>query len=321
MPNNEVAFIDGIVEAIKQILTNGSAMLHQSVQEMMPLAVGVSVRTPYPVPQNGFFFGKPTDEPWISLYSYYSDVVLPITVLLFGVSIGVIMFTGTFGALLTGYEKSKAQRRLFIGFLFILAWWGLGSFTLRFADAIATSIAPDPNSVATAFTSKMSLSGTGMVTRAIMVFAEAIIVIGVVLWFLLRWIGIYALMLAMPIAVALWMAGVGGPLRYLSNLIEELAFKFIPLAFISIPVAVVYRVGDLLFQAYNPAAEFGNPIAPFVLVLGFPLLTLVSSYYVFFKAPSIGIVSRGQAPSSTEREAIQKGRAEVEVRVATEPHL
>jgi len=310
MANEETAFVDGIRNAAREVLADGSDALHGSVQEMFELAVVVTVRTPYPEPRDGFFFGQPTNEPWLSIYGYYTDAVLPVTVLMIGLAIAMILFTGIFGTFLTGYERSRAKRRLFVAFLFVLAWWGIGAFVLRFVDALATLIAPEPAAVAETFRGVMTVESHGVVTNAALSLLEALVVVFLVVWFFVRWIGIYALMLATPIGVAFWIVDVG-PFAYLSALIEELLTKFIPLAFITVPAAVVFRVGELLFGSFDPAAEFGEGVGPFLLALGFPLMILIVSYYVFFSLPSFrNLVRRVPAASATERQTVEKGREE-----------
>ena len=310
MANEETAFVDGIRNAAREILAGGADALHGSVQDMFELAVVVTVRTPFPEPRDGFFFGQPTNEPWSSIYAYYTDAVLPVTVLILGLAIAMILFTGIFGTFLTGYERSRAKRRLFVAFLFVLAWWGIGAFVLRFVDSLATLIAPEPAAVADTFRTAMTVDGHGTVTTAALSLLEASVVIFLIAWFFVRWIGVYALMLATPIGVAFWIVDVG-PFAYLSALIEELISKFIPLAFITIPAAVVFRVGELLFANFDPAAEFGSGVGPFLLALGFPLLILVVSYYVFFKLPSFrDLMSVPAGAAATERQTVEKGRDE-----------
>lgn len=302
MASDEIGFVDGIVAAVSEIVATGTTDLHSSVQDILAFAIEVSLRTPYPTPRSGFFFGEPTTEQWLPLFRYYNDVVLPITILLIGSALAIILFTGTFGTLLSGYERSRGKRRLFIGFLFVLAWWGAGSLVLRFADALTLAIAPDPTSLATNLSDALTLGSNGRVLNAALVAAEGAVVLGVLLWFLLRWIGIFAFMLGMPIAVAIWMVGVGGPLRYVADIAEGLAMKFVPLVLIPVPVAIIYRVGDLLLVTVE-----GLPsIARFALGLGFPLLSLVVSYYFFFRSPDL---SGGRAAAErVEQTAIQTGR-------------
>ncbi len=308
MSNEEVAFVDGIVQAAREILSEGSDEIHDSVQEMFELAVTVTVRTPYPEPRDGFFFGEPTNEPWTAFYAYYTEAVLPVTLLIIALAIAMILFTGIFGTFLTGYERSRAKRRLVVAFLFVLAWWGIGAFVLRFVDALATAIAPEPSVAAETFRDVMVIDGHGTVTTTVLALLEATVVIFLVVWFFVRWIGIYALMLATPIGVAFWIVDVG-PFAYLSALIEELLTKFIPLAFITVPAAVVYRVAELLFANFDPSAEFGTGVGPFLLALGFPLMILVVSYYVFFKVPSFRrLTGAVQQTMETERQTVEKGR-------------
>ena len=311
MANEETAFVEGIREAAQEVLGDGADALHGSVQEMFELAVVVTVRTPFPEPRDGFFFGQPTNEPWLSIYGYYTEAVLPVTVLILGLAIAMILFTGIFGTFLTGYERSRAKRRLFVAFLFVLAWWGIGAFVLRFVDALATLIAPEPAAVAETFRTAMTVDGHGVVMTAALSLIEAVIVVLLVATFFVRWIGIYALMLATPIGVAFWIVDVG-PFAYLSVLIEELVSKFIPLAFITIPAAVVFRVGELLFASFDPAAEFGSGVGPFLLALGFPLMIHIVSYYIFFNLPSFRtLVGAPATPeTTTERQTVEKGREE-----------
>jgi type IV secretion system protein TrbL len=303
----EIAFVDGIVQAAREMLSQGADGLHSSVQGMLELAVIVTVRTPHPESQDGFFFGEPTNEPWVSIYGYYTDVVLPVTVLVIALAIALILFTGIFGRFLTGYERSRAKRRLVVAFLFVLVWWAVGAFTLRFVDALAGSIAPDPSVAASTFEDTMTLQGHGTTTTAALTILEALIMTFLIIWFFVRWLGIYALMLATPIGVAFWVVDVG-PFSYLSSLIEGVLVKFIPLAFVAVPAAVVFRVGELLFANFDPATEFGSGLGPFLFALGFPLVILVVSYYMF-RAPTLGrLREAAPAEAAADRQAVEKGR-------------
>lgn len=303
----EIAFVDGMVQAAREALSEGADGLHASVQDMLDLVVTVTVRTPHPKPQDGFFFGEPTNEPWVSLYGYYTEAVLPVTVLVIALAVAMILFTGIFGSFLTGYERSRAKRRLVVAFLFVLAWWGIGAFVLRFVDALAVAIAPEPSTVASTFRDTMSLRGHDTTTTAALTLLETLVVLFLVVWFFVRWLGIYALMLATPIGVAFWVVDVG-PFAYLSRLIEELLAKFVPLAFVTIPAAVVFRVGELLFGNFDPAAEFGVGAGPFLFALGFPLLVLVVAYYMF-RMPSLRkMTAMGSAVTDVERQTVEKGR-------------
>ncbi len=303
---DEIAFVDGMVQAAREILSEGSDELHESMQGMLELAVIVTVRTPHPEPRDGFFFGEPTNEPWISLYGYYTEAVLPVTVLLIALAIAMILFTGIFGTFLTGYERSRAKRRLVIAFLFVLAWWGIGAFVLRFVDALAVGIAPEPSTVASTFQDTMTLEGHGTTTTAALTLLETVVVLSLIVWFFVRWLGIYAIMLAAPIGVAFWVVDVG-PFAYLSKLIGELLIRFIPLAFITVPAAIVFRVGELLFGNFDPAAEFGEGAGPFLFALAFPLVILVVSYYLF-RMPSLRRRGVPSADADVERQTVEKGR-------------
>lgn len=312
----EIAFVDGIVQAAREALSQGSDGLHASMQEMLDLVVTVTVRTPHPTPRDGFFFGEPTNEPWISLYGYYTEAVLPVTILVIALAVAMILFTGIFGTFLTGYERSRAKRRLVVAFLFVLAWWGIGAFVLRFVDALAVAIAPEPSTVASTFRDTMTLSGHGTTTTAALTLLEALVVLFLVVWFFVRWLGIYALMLAAPIGVAFWVVDVG-PFAYLSRLIEELLAKFVPLAFVTVPAAIVFRVGELLFGNFDPAAEFGAGAGPFLFALGFPLLVLVVAYYMF-RMPSLRKMTAVTPGKDVERQTVEKGREAPEGGAAAE---
>lgn len=304
-----VAFVDGIVQAAREVLSEGAGDLHSTSQEMLEMALIVTVRTPHPQAQDGFFLGAPTNEPWTSLYGYYSEVVLPLTVTVIALAIALLLFTGIFGTFLSGYEKSRAKRRLVIAFLFIVVWWSAGAFVLRFTDALATTIAPPPGEMADVLAENMVLQGAGTVGTAGFAAAEAGVLVVLVLAYLLRWIGLYALMVGMPLAIAFWIVDVG-PFQYLSRLVGDLAMKFVPLAFITVPAAIVYRVGDLVFGVFDPVEAFGHAAAPFFLGLSFPFLVLVVSYYVFFKTPKMRHMIVEPTAGTGDRDTVEKGRTD-----------
>ncbi len=315
-----VAFVDGIIQAAREVLADGATDLHDTSQGMMEMALIATIRTPHPQAQEGFFLGEPMNEPWISLYTYYTEAVLPLTVALIALAIALILFTGIFGTLLSGYEKSKAKRRLVVAFLFVIAWWSIGAFTLRFADALATTIAPPPDDMAATLQETMALEGVGTVSTAGLAVVEAGVFVALILTYLIRWIGVYALMVGMPLAVAFWIVDIG-PFAYLSSIVADVAFKFVPLAFITVPAAIIYRVGDLVFGVFDPVQAFGHATAPFMLGLAVPLLVLIVSYYLFLKTPGVrSMTAEPNIQLDSERAPVEKGREEPRMRRRTEVH-
>ncbi|MFB6284016.1 MAG: hypothetical protein ABEK59_08820 [Halobacteria archaeon] len=316
MAQQELTIVQSFLKVVREVINRGSDMLHGSMQDLLAFTVEITVRTPYPMPKNGFFFGAPKTEPWVSIYEYYSSVIFPITVVMIATALALIMFTGIFGRFLSGYERSRAKRRFFMGFLFILVWWGIGGFTLRIADLFALAVAPDSAEVAGLLAEGMSIDGMNLALSAVFTFIETGVILSVVFVYLVRWVAIYSLMLGMPVIVALWIVDVG-PFAYLSEIAGGLGLKFIPLAFVTIPISIIYRVAGLFFETLDMSSMFSNSVGPFVFSLGFPLLTLFTAYIVFFRGGRVIEITGGETQvvtspqvgeTSSGGEEIFKGR-------------
>ncbi|MFB6186603.1 MAG: hypothetical protein ABEI86_07030, partial [Halobacteriaceae archaeon] len=96
----------------------------------------------------------------------------------------------------------------------------------------------------------LSFSAMGILGLVVALSTDLIIFFLLAIIYLLRHLGIYVLMISMPLLIALWVPGVG-PLAYISKFVQRIAGLYIPLLFMTVPVALLFRISALLGRSFG----------------------------------------------------------------------
>lgn len=284
---------DVIVWAIKKGLKALFSPLEEVIQTYGNDAITVLVGTPHP----NAVFSAPTNSSWPSIYSYFWDVLVPLSLLLWGLSVGIVIFLESTSYLFSSYHRSKLKRRAFSGLLGILAWWWLDGLSRQFINELAIFIAPNLSEISLFET--ISFGSVGAIMTAITLSADFFLLVLVVLIYFIREIVLYLFTLMMPLLIVLWIPGVG-PFRLVSEFMKRMAGFYVPFLFMTIPVALLFRLGQLLGQNFGFSTQ---GLTTWLAALIIPIVAIVSPFILFWQAGSIFFMAQSASHHSSRHRA------------------
>lgn len=299
--SGDSSLIDVIVGALKGFVQVVADAFNEVIDQINN-AIGTLVDTPYP----DSIFDRPTNGPWPGIYDFYWQTMVPLSLLVWVLSVGIVILLEAMGHLFSGYHRAKLKRRSFIGLLGVLSWWWLAALSLRFMSGLTEVIMP---TIGDSLFEVVSATAMGVILYLVMTAIEFSLVLLLGLIYLGRHFVLYGFVLLMPLLIAMWVPGLG-PFRPVAGLSAKLGKFYVPFLIMTIPAAILFRVGELLghsFGADLPSlfAWIGGLLVPFLAVLA-PLV-------LFWQAGLLFVIgSRVSRHMSAER-AANRTRKHVEV--------
>ncbi|MHB9288795.1 hypothetical protein ACKVMT_17340 [Halobacteriales archaeon Cl-PHB] len=287
---------DIIVSALKELLRVLFSPLTKIVEENASQVVKAIVETPHP----NAVFARPTNGPWPGLYDYHWDAIVPLSLTLWGLAVGLVIFLETTSHLFSSYHRSRLVRRAFAGLLGILTWWWVVAIALRFVTGLTGFLVPDLSEIT--LLQSVSFGAMGLLGTVIALAANFVLFALLALVYLVRRVVLYLFVLLMPVLVALWIPGVG-PFGLVSGFMRRLAGFFTPFLFMTVPVAVLFRLGEIL------GGSFGNGAGGFmawVTALVIPFLALVIPLVFVWQAGALLFVADRMARHVSGQRARQR---------------
>ncbi len=299
---------DIITGAIQEVLRLLFSPIRGVIEEHGDAVLQTVVGTPHP----DAVFAAPTNDAWPAIYEYYWQTLFPLSLTLFGLVIGVVIFLESTSHLFSSYHRSKLKKRAFAGLLGLLSWWWIAAISLRFMNTLARFLVPSVSDI-TVFQT-LSFSGMGVLGTIIALTANFVLFILIGLIYLARHLALYLFVLLMPLLIVFWIPGVG-PFRLASAFMKKLAGFYVPFLFMTVPVALLFRLGDLLGTSVGPSAgEFGAWLTALVI----PLLAVLSPFVLFWQAGALFFMAdrasrymsaqRAQRRAAGGRQRVQTGR-------------
>ncbi|WP_227739050.1 hypothetical protein [Halorientalis pallida] len=272
---------DIIVSAIQDVLRELFSPITNLIERHGSSLVEEIVGTPHP----NSVFGPPTNAPWPAIYNYYWENILPLALFLWAVSIGLVIFFEMTSHLFSSYHRTKLKKRAFTGLLGILMWWWIAALSLRFMSALAEIIVPTLTDISLFET--LSFSSMGVLGIVLTLSADFVLFVLIALIYLAREVVLYLFVLMMPILIALWVPGVG-PFTLVSRFVSRLSGFYVPFLFMTIPVAILFRLGALLGSSFSLSmGGFGQWLTALVI----PLIAVLSPLVLVWQAGAIFFVA------------------------------
>jgi hypothetical protein len=272
---------DIIVDALQELLEILFSPIETVIENHGDAVLRIVVGTPHP----DAVFSQPTNGPWPGIYDYYWQMILPLTLTLYGLSIGVVIFLESTSHLFNGYHRSKLKKRAFAGLLGILSWWWLAALSMRFMDALAGFLVPSVSEISLFQT--ISFTGMGVLGIVVALSTNFLLFVLIGLIYLARQLALYLFVFLMPILIVFWIPGVG-PFALVSKFMKKLAGFYVPFLFMTVPVALLFRLGDILGTSFGPSAgEFGAWLTALVI----PLLAVASPFILFWQAGALFFIA------------------------------
>ena len=289
---------DIIIESINEFIRGLFQPVTELIGRFAVKLVQLLVHTPNP---NTVFY-RPSNEAWPEIYDFYWDSIIPLSLFLWALSIGLVIFLQSMGHLFSGYHRSQLKRRSVTGLLGILSWWWIAALSLRFVDSLTGFIVPNLSDISLFQT--VSFGAIGLLGLAVSLTIDLALFAILALLYFSRQLALYLFVLMMPILIALWIPGVG-PFAGASKFMEKLSGFYVPMLFMTIPVAILFRLGELLGSSFEISMEgFGAWLTALVI----PLFAVIS--------PIILIWQAGNLFSTTDRMARHSSGARAPVRIA-----
>ena len=272
---------DVIIDALNELLTGLFRPIEDLIGVYGNAAIEQMVKTPHP----NAIYTAPTNEAWPQIYEYYWDSIVPLALLLYALSIGLVIFLESTSYLFSTYHRSKLKKRAFTGLLGILAWWWIAALSLQFADALTGYIVPNLSEL-TLFET-LTFTGLSVLGVVLTLFIDLVLFLLLALVYLLREVILYFFVLIMPILIALWVPGVG-PVALVARFASRIGGFFVPFLFMTLPVAILFRLELLLFESLELSMD---SLGTWLLALIVPLAALLSPFVLIWQAGAVFLVA------------------------------
>jgi type IV secretion system protein TrbL len=193
--------------------------------------------TPTPRTNGHFVFGQPTNAPWTGIHDALVGgeiMLVALTLLVVGVQGRHTLRIFDFGSI---YEARKARKSAWTGAILLVAWYWIAVLLLYLIDGITIALLPDFSSFVDLLVNFVGASISnpilGLLVLAVGSFAMWVFEILLKLRNLLLYIYVFA----MPIVAAVAFTNI----PVLSEIAIRFAKKFVPLAVLPLPVALLFR--------------------------------------------------------------------------------
>ena len=280
---------DVLVDSFERFLEKLAESVFGFVGDNVEALIDLIVTTPRP----DAVFTAPTNGGWPSLYTYYWETMVPLSLLLWGLSLGVIIFLESTSHLFSGYHRTKLKKRAFAGLLGILSWWWLAAISLRFVDGLVEFLVPNLGSIGLFETVSLGAMGVAGMTLAASLDLAIFLVLALI--YLVRQMALYLYVLLMPLVIVFWIPSVG-PFAPVERLMSRLAGFYVPFLFMAVPVALLFRLGEVLGESVTLSiGGFGQ----WLLAIVAPLIAVIVPFVLFWQAGALFFMADRAAQHSS----------------------
>ncbi|ELZ39213.1 hypothetical protein C463_17378 [Halorubrum californiense DSM 19288] len=226
--------------------------------------------TPVPEASNGIPLGEPNNEPWVQLY----DSLVAGEVALIAFLILIVCVQGRHIVRIFNFADPIRDRRVrrsaWTGVILIATWYWVAVTSLFLIDGFAIALVPPVRSVVDPLVDFLDVTLSNPTLGLILAFVGAL-----AMWILqallyLRELLLYVFVYAMPIAIAVAYGGI----PVLSDIAARVAVKFIPLAVMPLPVALLFRGYDLLIGGDAATLAPESPFFGYLIAVSLPVVSV-----------------------------------------------
>ncbi|WP_256393036.1 hypothetical protein [Natronoarchaeum rubrum] len=274
------ALSEAIVNALEEFLRVLFGPITGLIERYANDLVRVVVETPHP----NAVFGEPTNGVWPGIYEYYWDAIVPLSLLLWGLMIGLVILLESMSYLFSNYHRSKLKKRAVTGLLGILSWWWIAALSLQFMSGLAGFLVPDLSNI-TLFET-LSFGALGVLGLSLTLLVDLTLFLLLALIYFTRHVVLYLFVLLTPLLIVFWIPGVG-PFSLMSGFMKRLAGFYVPFLFMTVPVALLFRLGAIFGESFG--LSMGG-LGAWVTALVIPFAALLSPIILFWQAGALFFV-------------------------------
>jgi len=289
-----VDLIDVVLEGFKNIIDWIIGLFISGLQSGYETLSEEMFGTPTPETNSGFVFGEPTNEPWSAIQdALIGGEIMLVSLLLLLMCVQARHTIRIFN-IGSAYRARRTRKTAWTGVFLIITWYWVSTVSLYIVDGFSIALMPGFDTLRNAMLNflDVSLTNPGLAV----VFA---LVGGLSMWALealyyIRGILLIVYVYGMPIAFALTY----GNIPVVSEIAMGFSKRFVPLAILPLPAALVFKGYDLLYS--QGALTPGSPFLRYLVATSLPLIALYITWKTFtFATPLtarvLGGATRGAA--------------------------
>ena len=250
--------------------------------------------TPTPETNGPFVFGDPTNQPWIQLQdTLVGGEIIVISLLLLVMSVQGRHAIRVFNIGST-YEAQKTKKAAWSGAFLIIVWYWVGTLALYLMNGFTIALLPEFTVIKSAMTRFLEASITNPALSLLFALAGGISMWALQALLYIREILLYVYLYGMPIAIAV----AYGNVPILSRIGHGFAKRFVPLAVLPLPAAIVFKGYDIVYSTGGLSPD--TAFLQYLVAVSLPVVALYATWQTFkyatpLTAKALGGVTRGAA--------------------------
>jgi len=307
-----VDLIDVILEGFKQIVDWVIGLFMDGLRSGYNAFSEEMFGTPTPDTKGTFVFGEPTNGPWPAIReALVGGEIMLISLLLLVLSVQGRHTIRIFN-IGTAYEARRTKKTAWVGAFLIIIWYWVSSLGLYIVDGFTIALLPNLGSLGNAMLELLQASLNNPALALLFAVIGGLSIWALEALYYLREVLLMVYVYGMPIALAL----AYGNVPVLSDIAMAFSKRFVPLAVLPLPAAVVFKGYDLLHSqsSLGPNSAFLR----YLVAASLPLIAIYLTWKTFkFATPVTARVLGGAAKGAAVVGGVAAGASVGGASVAT----
>ncbi|MDB9281701.1 hypothetical protein PN416_17610 [Halorubrum ezzemoulense] len=173
------------------------------------------------------------------------------------------------------YEARRTRKTAWVGAFLIISWYWVSILGLYIADGFTIALMPSLGSLGDAMLNLLEVALPNPGLSLVLALIGGLSMWALEALYYIREILLYIYVYGMPIALAL----AYGNIPVLSDIAMRFSKKFVPLAVLPLPAAVVFKGYDLLYS--QNAISPSSPFLRYLVAASLPLIALYLTWKTF----------------------------------------
>src|SRR6056297_325632 len=270
-----VDLIDVVLEGFKEVVDWITGLFFEGLNDGYETLSEAMFGSPTPITDGAFVFGTPTNGPWPAI----RDALVGGEIMLISLLLLVMCVQGRHTIRIfnigSAYEARRTKKTAWVGAFLIITWYWMSILSLYIVDGFTIALMPNLNSLTDAMLQFLRESLTNPGLTFLFAFIGGVSMWALEALYYIREILLYVYVYGMPIAFAF----AYGNIPILSDIAMGFSKRFVPLAVLPLPAAVVFKGYDLLYSqnALAPNSAF----LKYLVAASLPLIALYITWKTF----------------------------------------
>ena len=289
-----VDLIDVVLEGFKEVVDWVISLFMDGLQSGYETLSEEMFGTPTPETDGAFVFGDPNNAPWPAI----QDALVGGEIMLISLLLLVMCVQGRHTVRIfnigSAYESRRTKKTAWVGAFLIITWYWVSILALYIVDGFTIALMPSLSSLGDAMLNFLEVSLTNPGLSFVFAFIGGLSMWALEALYYIREVLLYVYVYGMPIAFAL----AYGNIPVLSDIAMGFSKRFVPLAVLPLPAAVVFKGYDLLYS--QNAISPSSPFLRYLVAASLPLIALYLTWKTFkyatpLTAKVVGGATKGAA--------------------------